>query len=485
MLFRDLLLNEKSLTGSELEKHYGKYLRILIDLIKADTPLPLDPMHRDKFNEPFATIDKSEVEILQAALDSSDIRSMLPKKIKMEIDGKVELQPLGLLFKGAEFTNYEGKKSYNSGHLAELFTGLGVTAKFFNVGEELTADQVLDMFEYITSMLEGKNYVFKINRNITYPESGSKTDTLNFLARVPARSAEAFLKQAASRIFDEDLQSIFSSTIKYVNEADSVLESCDKVRKDKNNNHIDIISDGTSDSKGTKADLILKVDGKKINLLSLKTFSSDTLGQLSGLSYQNLSKWFNINFNLDISPHKNQFDEKLGEDKIYSNLLKYYDDVVFPFVEKTIVDQKPNKEAAIVKHLARAANIYARGESMEDVEIVKLNDKISSGSYKILKFSDNLKEAMEHLDLDVRYINKGQSRTIQIWAKPENGELVTTGANRICQFRTTKMGGYTRNYFESGPMLEALTAVTKNADPKTAPPGRTAMSTTHATRELK
>jgi hypothetical protein len=47
------------------------------------------------------------------------------------------------------------------------------------------------------------------------------------------------------------------------------------------------------------------------------------------------------------------------------------------------------------------------------------------------------------------------------------------------------MGGYTRNFFESGPMLEALTAVNKNDDPTVAPQGRTAMSTTHGTRELK
>jgi hypothetical protein len=92
---------------------------------------------------------------------------------------------------------------------------------------------------------------------------------------------------------------------------------------------------------------------------------------------------------------------------------------------------------------------------------------------------------MRHLDLDVKYVNQGNSRTIQIWAKPAEGDKIAKGSNKICQFRTSRMGGYTRNFFESGPMLEALTAVNKNVDPTIAPQGRTAMSTTHSTRELK
>lgn len=485
MLFRDLVLSEKSLTTAELIKHDGKYLRILIDLINADTELPVDPAYRDRFTNPYAIVDKSVVPELQASLDSGDIKTTLPKTVTMTIDGETGPQPLSILFKGKEFTNLEGKKAYNAGHLAELFMGLAVSAKFLNTGLPLSNDQVLDMISHVQSEVDGKNYVFTLTSTISYKEMGAKTDSLTFLGRVPARSAEAFIEQANRRKFDSDLQAIFSSSIKYVNESDSVKTSCEKVKADKNNNKIDVITDGTTDAKGTKADLTLKVDGSKVNLLSLKTFGSDTLGQFSGLTMVNLTKWFKINFDLDITKYKEQFDPSLGEEKMYDNLLKFYDDVVHPYVQKTIEDQKPGVEAQIVEQLSRAANIYARGESLEDVEIVKLNDKISTGSYKILKFSANLKEAMKHLDLDVRYVGEGKSRTIQIWVKPAEGEKVAKGSNKICQFRTSRMGGYVRNFFESGPMLEALTAVTKNEDPTVKPLGRTAMSTTHSTRELK
>ena len=92
---------------------------------------------------------------------------------------------------------------------------------------------------------------------------------------------------------------------------------------------------------------------------------------------------------------------------------------------------------------------------------------------------------MAHFDLETRYINKGAGRTIQIWVKPAEGEKVAKGANRLCQFRTQKTGGYIRNYFESGPMLVALTAAEFNSQASVVPKGGTAMSTTHTNRELK
>ena len=150
-----------------------------------------------------------------------------------------------------------------------------------------------------------------------------------------------------------------------------------------------------------------------------------------------------------------------------------YDQVIFPQIEKSLATQSPGKEAAIVKQLARAANYFARGEAMEDVEIVKLDDKIKSGNYKILRFSDDLYDAMKHLDLEAKLINTGKGRTIQIWVKPEADEKVSKSANKLCQFRTQKMGDSYRNYFETGAMLEKLTQIEQQAQTqrKTDQPG--------------
>lgn len=472
---RDLIniITEKALTASELSKHNGKYLLTLINLAGNGIPLPVDPQYRSKFGD-VLQYDPAGLPELQRAVDSGDIAANLPKQASVLLNGEPSKVPWGVLFKGKEFTGAEGKKSYNTGHLAELMMGLAVSAKFFNLGEDVTMDEVIQMASFAdVSIPPGtKNYRVSLNRAIDYPESGSKKDTLNFLAVVPARSAESFFQQLKSANWESDLAAVFNSAVKYANESEGVANACNRVRQDKNNNQIDVVSDGTSDAKGTKADLTLKIDGTKVNLLSLKTYSTDTLGQISGIGFDQVNKWFDTSFGLKLDKYRSYFDDTLPKETVYKNILKLYDDVIFPAVKDEVETQSPGQEAAIVRKLASAANYFARGESLEDVEIVKLDDQVSKGNYKILKFSDNLYDAMKELDLEAKLIGGGQGRTIQIFVKPEEGKAK---GDKLCQFRTQKMGDSYRNYYETGPMLEKLTAIDSKArgvEPGEEPKGR-------------
>jgi hypothetical protein len=456
----DGVVNETALTPKELAKHNGEYLETLIQFIGNDLPLAVDPAFRGKFGD-HVQVDPAMLPALNSALTSGDIQNNLPRNLTLLINGEKITAPWGALFKGKEFTGAEGKKSYNAGHLAELFMGIAVSAKFFNLGADITTNQLLAMMGFLRAEIpEGqKNYVLSLEKEIKYPEPMAKQDLLSFRAVVPARSAEAFIEQFRSGKFADDLQAVFASAVLYANESEGVANACQRVRQDKNSNRIDVVSDGTSDAKGTKADLVLKVDGTKINLLSLKTYGSDTLGQISGINYDAVSKWFKISFGIDLSKYQSLFDPTLSNETIYKNILKLYDDVIYPTVKSKLEDQSPGKEAQIVEQLSTAANYFARGEGLEDVEIVKLDDKVKEGNYKILRFSDDLNEAMKHLDLETKLVGKGQGRTIQIWVKPAEDEKIAKGSNKLCQFRTQKMGDSYRNYFESGPMLEKLTAL--------------------------
>ena len=456
------ILNEKSLQKSELAKDGGKYLQLLIQFVGNNLPIPVDPKYRDEFGD-YVQIDPDMVPIMTAALNSNDIKNNLPQMVSIIVNDEKKEVAWGVLFKGKEFTG-KGEKAYNAGHLAEVMMGLSVAAKFYNLGQDITVRQLMSMIHHIQIGIQGNNYRFSHNGKIRYPESGTKEDTLNFLAVVPAKSAEVFVEQMKSGQLSSDIEAILASAVLYCNESEGVQQACNRVRLDKENNVVDVISDGTSDAKGTKADLTLKVDGEKINLLSLKTYSTSTIGQISGISYDQLSKWFRIAFGIDISGYQNLLDPTLDREEIFTNVLtEIYDKIVYPQVRQMIEDQSPAKEAAIVRQLAQAALYHARGEKLENVEIVKLDDKVKTGNYKILRFSDNLYEAMKHLDLEVKYLDKGRSRTIQIWIKPEPNEKVDKGANKLCQFRTTKMGESYRNYYEIGPIMEKLTGV--NVDP--------------------
>jgi hypothetical protein len=117
--------------------------------------------------------------------------------------------------------------------------------------------------------------------------------------------------------------------------------------------------------------------------------------------------------------------------------------------------------------------------------VVKLNDKLADGDYKILKFSDNLPEAMKHYDLVAKKVGTGENgRTIQIWVKPAPGERVIRNSHMLCQFRSQLQGGYMRNNFETGAILEALTEVGK-IDVNKPANRQSSMSTDADLRSLK
>ena len=353
-------------------------------------------------------------------------------------------------------------KDYNAGHLGELFIGLAISAKFFNQGAQISYEQVLQMLgfcstelQYATAKTKTLTMVFDLERQIRYTNGKGKPDNLKFFARVPPGSAKSFVRQYKAGAIAPDLVAVLNSAIKYANESASVQASVDKVMADPNSNLIQVVSDGTTDAKGTKADLTLKIDGQKVNLLSVKTTSSNTIGQISGHKYEQVALWFSSIFGIDISKYQKYFDPSLGKKQIAENIARIYD-AVYPIIKREIEDQSPKKEAEIVKRLSQALNVHARGASLEDIEMVKLDDNIQSGNYKILKFSDDLVDAMGKLDLDVRMIGKGTSRTIQILVKPDERLPVSKKPNKLCQFRTQMMGPVLRNYVETGSILTDL-----------------------------
>ena len=463
---RDLIniIVEAGLSQSELAKHGGVYLKKLAELAAAG-PVALTPEAAAKLGQPTVTLDPTSLAALKAAATSGAALPPAPQFVLA--DGRTVKGAWGAIQKGSEYTGIEEKKAYNTGHLAELAMGLSVTAKFFNLGNPIDVQQVVTMFSYCkvdthTNPKTGKltsNIVFTLDRNISYPPAiKGNPDNVAFKGVIPGVSAEAFMAQVKSKQFAPDIQAILASAVRYVNEAPSVNQSIKFTQEDKNSNQINIVSDGTSDAKMTKADIVLFVDGKKVNLFSLKTYSTDTLGQISGVGFDQVNQWFSTSFGIDLSKYKQQIESAKTPEQGFQLLLKLYD-TLYPEIQKMTDDQSPGKEAQIVKNLAKAANFHARGGAGEDVEIVKLDDKIQDGNYKILRFSDDLVDAMDKLDLETRFLKGDKGRTIQFWVKPDPNEPVKKGANKLCQFRTQQMGKAYRNYYETGPMLEKLVKV--------------------------
>lgn len=462
---RDLIdivtLQEKALTPAELSKHGGKYLTVLIELIGTGVPISVDPKYRKDLGDA-VEIDPSIVSALEKALaDPENIQSALPKGLPLT-NGTVI--PFGALFKGPEFTGLETKKTYNTGHLAELFMGVAVFSKFANLGGNITVENLIDVIGNMQQGVFKQSYTFDLARDISYPEPNAKIDKLTFRALVPGKSAQSFINQLRSGDITQDLRNVMSSAVLFANSSQGVQNACQRVREDLGSNDIQVVSDGSSDAKGTKADMVLKIDGQKINLLSLKT-DSPTLGQFSGFEYENIFKFFNIGLGIDISKFQDLLNPEYKKTTLLNNLFDIYDQYVYPTVARNLANHDPEHEENIVKRLAAGANIFARGESLEDVEIVKLDDKVASGNYKVMKYSDSLYEAMRELDLKVDLIRGEKSRTLKIMVRPAESTKKRQ-SNLLCQFRTQLMGGYPRNYFEVGNIMEDLVTIDQSYQQK-------------------
>ena len=465
MKLKDIIsvLIEKTLAPAELSKHGGQYSMILLKLAKQG-PVEVAPKYHNKYGQ-FVQLS---TDTIQALSDFIETGRPLPKEPMFVIDDNEVKGAWGALQKTGQYTGLEGeKRAYNAGHLSELFMGMAIATKFIKAGDPITYDDVMEFFGQFSmgEHLDRKNKKtnntqFTLTKMVKYTDVKGKQDQIKIQGVIPAVSANEFIKQNNSNRIDSDLQNLINSAILFVNESGTIMASVDRIKRDPSSNTVAVTSDGTTDSKMTKADLVLSIDGSRVNLFSLKTSASNTLGQISGIKYEALEEWFKTSFDLDIAEYADLFDPDIDKQETLKNVFGLYDDVIYPQIKIIVEDQKPGVEAKIVQRLAHSANLHARGRNMENIDVIKLDDKIAKGGYKVLRFSDSLKDAMRDLDLSAKLLKSGNSRTIQIFVGPhEKLKRNAIWKNLLCQFRTAVMGGYPRNYFEIGDIMVELTEI--------------------------
>lgn len=359
----------------------------------------------------------------------------------------------------------KARKEYNVGDIGECMMGMAVAGRILNLGDDIGVDQIKKFWPFITWQIgqEGavKSVTGSISRNVQYPEKGTAQDKLELKLVMNARSYQPLDAMFKSGNIAPDVAATIQSTVNYVNERNEIKNLVNTIRENKNSNTVRVISDGISDNVGTVADLIISIDEKPIRLISLKTGSTRTLGQASGISYENLNFFFKTALNVDISEFREELDSLQGIKDIKAKyrtgldvLNRVYDEKIFPSLQAELEDGTVRKESEMIKTLARAANIFGRGRNQEDVIIVKLSDNPRSVGYKAMKITDNLYEALKALDLTVSKTNDANGRTIKIKVRKDPDVKIKGDADLLVQIRSFYQSkGYIRNYFEYGDQL--------------------------------
>lgn len=462
MRFREIIL-EAGLSPSGLRPNY---LQNLINLIKAGEEITLIPAAASKYGKS-VQIDPSETDRIQSILQNS-IGKLNHKgylelsnpigKLKLTQKNKDDQDIFINLADIAKTASIKGKSTdYNIGDIGEIALGIATGSRFISGGKEVNEKDFIELANQMNeiNMTDKKG---KLSNSLKLEYFGdikhlnNKTDIAKIVVVAAGRSIKQF------RLFMEnfdssptDVKSSILSALDYANTSEKIDAGIEKTSLDPNINTVEIVSDGISDQKGTKADLIMKIDGERINLLSVKTGPSQ-LGQASGHDWKKQVEFFETIFRADIT----KFEKDWGStnEEHLNALRQIYESIIIPKVATLVKKEDPDLVQAIVKGLIRYSNDHDKETNKTStVDIVKLSTTEGSPGFNLLRVDDRLHEALEKTDL----IGNATSNRlgVQVKGKINGNELLLFKARSY----HSPAGNLVRTIIEGGPLLEELATI--------------------------
>ena len=361
----------------------------------------------------------------------------------------------------------DNRKTYSIGDIGEAVMAAALFARVKNKGAEVNQKNIEEAWN--NSSWSGMNKSLAIlgtnTTEINWGEPGNQPDTVTLEIKINKSGYEALNKMIQTGTINREVSTVIASALAYINSRPEIINLINLIKSKKSKNLVKIVSDGISSSKLTTADLYVSVDNKKINLISLKTGKTQTLGQKSGVTAEALNYFFMTalgmkipeNFVEELNQVQSIKNVKEKNIKGFSDIRKIYDEFIIPTLTEKMADETAANETSIVKKLASAAVIFGRGGSTEDVILVKLSSDPKNIGYTVARFTDSLYDAMSKLDLEVNFKTKSpNTRTIQFYVRSEKKNIESLLV-QIRSFYQSK--GYVRNYYEYGNQLLALAKI--------------------------
>jgi hypothetical protein len=469
-------LSEAGLKLAGLRKNY---VDNLILLIRGNKPITLVPKAA-AIHGKSVIIDQSEADRIQSILDAS--------AGGLTSNGYLELAPIGKIkLSGgkSQFINLpdiekspeiKGKDSdYNIGDIGEIALGVAAGAKFLAAGAEVGSREFVDLALKMTqNTVVGKKGQLLDSLKLTYRgplvHASGKQDNVDIIVVAPGRSVKAFVEMMntieMNQKFPPEVKGTILSALEYARNAPKIKAGIEQTAADPNTNTIEVVCDGVSDQKGTKADLILHIDGKRINLISAKTGPSQ-LGQASGHEWTKQVTFFSTVFGVNVSKYQDAWGTTNEEH--LSALQGIYSMLIIPKIQRLTGGNSVQAEAALVKSIAsgliRYSNNYDEKTSqVETVDIVKLSTEPGTPGFSLLRVDARLEAALMKTDLVGTATPNNQG--IQV--------VGTVNGKKVLLFKArsyySKAGAVVRTIIEGGPLLEQLAVVTPaNTTPATNP----------------
>jgi len=360
----------------------------------------------------------------------------------------------------------------NRGDVAEGIVAAAIVAKLSKrIDGEIGDVTPEDVVEYVSKITSPKATITSRVLDLR----GRVEDTVSFSIAMPAKSFAALVDPNLVHCFMGE----YGGAAKYVNNP-SMQRFALRLATNGMSNDIRVSAQGTDDQKGTKVDIQINVDGRRLqNSISLKVKGGDQFAQTVGPGFDKQEGFFGP-LGIDVSNVKGEYEalvsqipkgkpyasreeiDKLGILDTARQATKLVYDEAFRVLESYLQEDK--MEAAFVTKLA---DFIKRGATLDDSDFVELV-KISPNSFKRARFGKKFYRQIQDANLYpiIKYGAKGNP-SIEIRYRDGSGKdtlLVRFRAKLERASGTTakygkRYGVLMRNYLESGDALYELAGI--------------------------
>lgn len=468
----DSILSEAALQPAKLRPHY---LANLIKLIDDGKPVPLAGEFQERYGKT-TTFHRSIVPELQKIYNQAkdtknaagymDIKSF--PKLKTTSG---DVLPLTSIDKSKAIKGIE--QDYNIGDIGEIALGVAAGARFFVGGDTADFNDFVGLakamsVEQTYTKKGGIGNSLKLLWSSPFVHPNGKADEVSVVVLAPGRSVREFINfMKTPNSLPVEVRGTILSALSYANSAKKIDDGIARTAADPNTNMIEVTCDGVSDQKGTKADLVMSIDGQRINLISAKTGPSQ-LGQASGHEWQKQVDFFKTVFGVDVSPYAEQWGKTNAEHM--AALRGIWTDLAIPAVVRLTGGNSVQKEKALVQSIANGLIRYSNnynpetGKS-ETIDVVKLITDPSSPGYELLRIDDKLINALQNVDLVGEPTANGMG--IQVVGLINGQRAKNVKDNLLFKSRSyfSPAGNVVRTIIEGGYLLDKLATTRPQATP--------------------
>jgi len=371
--------------------------------------------------------------------------------------------------------NFSGKLNINLGNFAEVALGCAVTAKFKKQVETVTREDLLEVAsELIQSedgVVSGKAGNNEMTFRITVP-TADKKGFMAFMQLDPRGKTLADYGIGKDKL--KDMNSHIDNAITYANTSKRVSDAIAKANNEsQSDNLIDIVSDGgnAEEQKSTKADLKILVDGRSINLLSIKAGTVKQFGQVSGWEFERLNEFFESTVGISLSnkvrksfvsktPAKpedanNAVDVGALRSQNYSHGFK----LAYAEVLKQLNSLAERHRVDLIERVYNGLYYHAtRNDPQVEMVILSPNAKTA---FTELTFGPELRATLDDYNFSVHQgVSDAGMHIIEV-----NGKLISGdgqkkkgrgNAEMLIKFRSYIQGSTVRNVVEMGDLLKQI-----------------------------